>query len=262
MNFSQNRADQIGITIIITLVVLILFLLSLIFGWGSVNSTENIQSTITVSGEGQAFAVPDTATFTYTVRGEGETAEAAQAQISDAAAQVLSAMQAEGVEDTDIKTQSYNVFPRYEYRQARATDGLVIEGQRVLVGYEATQTNQVRVRSVDNAGNLLGLATSAGADDVSSLDFIVWDETAVEAEARSEAIADAKQKAEALADQLGVTLGDITDFYENEDGYYPQPFEARVEMMEMDAAGGAMPAEISLGENEVRKNVSITFEIK
>jgi len=271
MKFSENRSDQIGLAIIATLIVLIVFLLANI-GWS--DNSDDYPPVITVSGEGTAFAVADTAVFTYTARAEAETAAEAQAKVSETTAAVVAALQAQGVEERDIKTQNYNVFPRYEYRQVApvtAESGGGIEPSfypgnetRVLVGYEATQTDQVRVRQADTAGSLLSLATDNGAADVSSLDFVVWDETEVEAEARSLAITDAKQKANQLADQLGVRLGDIRDFYENGNEYYePYPMDARMEMSAAKDEGGASaPANISLGENEVRKNVSITFEIK
>ena len=261
MNFTEKRSDQIGLTIIITLVVLIVFLFSQI-SWFKTGVNE-YSPQITVTGEGVAFAVPDTATFSYTVTAEADTAATAQAEIAEANEVILSALAEANVNDNDIKTQSFNVYPRYEFRQA-SNGSQFINSERVLVGYEATQTNQVRVRVVDQASDLLGQVSSLGADNVSSLDFIVWDETAVESEARELAIADARAKALELADQLGVSLGDITDFYE--DSFYyeePRPFDARLEMAAFeDEMIESVPASVSIGENEVRKTVNISFELK
>jgi uncharacterized protein YggE len=259
MNFSEKRSDQIGFVVIITLVALTLFLLANLFNV----SDDNTEATITVSGEGQAFAVPDTATFSYTLRGEGDNAQSAQAAIATQSAEIIDALENSGVAETDIKTQYYNVSPRYEFREVSADRGMEIfppQGSRVLVGYEAVQTNQVRVREVDTAGDLLGVVTENGASDVSSLDFIVWDETAVESEARTKAIADAKEKANQLANQLGVRLGDIQSFSESS-GDFPGPFEARMETMSFDEEVASASPAVSLGENEINKTVNITFEI-
>ena len=256
MNFSEKRSDQIGLVLIIVLVILGLFLLVQTFG-SDVEST--YEPSITVTGEGRTFAVPDTASFNYTVRTEAASANEVARELAEVANDVNEALINSGVEEKDIKTESYNVYPRYEYG-SRAGIGFP-EGERRLVGYEATQTNQVRVRSIEEAPALLSIPTDNGADNVSQLDFSIWDETELEAEARQLAIDDAKQKAKALADQLGVSLGDITDYYENQEGgHYPMAFEARMEMSDDQAMGGI--TKIATGENEIKKVVNITFRIK
>ncbi len=266
MKFTEKRSDQIGVSIIITLVVLIIFLLALTFGWTS--KADDYQSSITVTGEGRAFVVPDTAVFSYVVQAEAPTAKEAQQKITASTKKVVEALRAAGVEEADIKTQNYNVYPRYEYRTASVSidNGsnrpiMPVGETRVLVGYEATQTDQVRVRKVEEAGDLLALTTDNGATSVSSVDFIVWDETAIQSEARKLAIEDAQAKADELADQLGVRLGDIKDFYENDGGQPSIMYDAKMEMIANDSSAGSSP-EISLGENEILKTVSITFEIK
>lgn len=270
MTFSEKRSDQLAIAGLLVLAALFVYLLSVVFGWGAINQSDNL-ATIVVSGEGRAFAIPDTATFTYTVQAEAADARTAQEQIASAAKEISEQLQASGVEESDIKTQSYNVYPRYEYRRISdqtasnlgsleiATYPVPEDRNRVLVGYEATQTNQVRVRNLDAAGNLLSLVTDNGADNVSQLDFTVWDESAVEAEARSEAIADAKVKASELAKQLDVNLGDIISFEEVNYGY--EPMFARMEMAASDSTAESVPAEIAVGQNEIRKTVNITFEL-
>lgn len=260
MKFSETRSDQIGITVIVVLALLGVFLLTLIFNWGQ---EDPYQPSITVTGEGRAFAVPDTANFSYTVRSEGKTATEVSANMAMMATEIEQALIAAGVKETDIKTENYNIYPRYEYVN-RPVNGIVYpEGQRILAGYEATQTNQVRVRTIDEAPNLLSIPTENGADSVSQLQFTIWDETEIEAEARQLAIDDAKNKAQILAKQLGVSLGEITDYYENQEGgYYPIAYDMQSEMMEQDSAAKISEAQISTGENEIKKVVNITFQLR
>lgn len=276
INFTEKRVDQIGVAVLVTLAALVLFLLSTTFGWRD-NNVNEIDPTISVYGEGRAFATPDTAVFTYAVTERAETAEAASAAMTSSLNSIQTALIKAGVAAEDIKTESYNVYPQYEYRTDRveplpAAGGIEpafyppypVEGTEVLVGYEANQVNEVRVRNATNAGSLLALATENGADVVSQLGFVVWDETAVQAEAQQLAIDDARNKAKALADQLGVRLGKIQGFYDESQVMYGQyAMDAKMEMSVSDEAGATgAPASISVGQNEIFKRVSITFEIR
>ena len=86
----------------------------------------------------------------------------------------------------------------------------------------------------------------------------------VQDQARDEAIADAKQKAEMLAKQLGVRLVRVVSY--NDSGNYPQPMYARDMAYGMGGAENqstkAVAPSISIGENKVTSNVSITYEIR
>src|SRR6185369_11904667 len=70
---------------------------------------------ITVNGTGEVITVPDIATFTFSVTQEAAAVPDAQKKATDAMNAILAYVKKSGVEDRDVKTLSYNIYPRYEY---------------------------------------------------------------------------------------------------------------------------------------------------
>jgi len=220
-------------------------------------------NTITVSGMGEVFAVPDRATFSVTVREEGDDVASAQDKATAKMNDIISYLKGAGVEEKDIKTVSYNVNPKYEYTQAACTNFSCPPSNQVLVGFEVWQTLEVKVQDPKKAGDLLSGVGGQGASEVSSLSFTIEDENALRGEAREMAIAEAKEKADALAGQLGVSVVRVVGFYED---YYggPMPYvygKGGDVMMANEAAPRVAPA-LPAGENKITSNVSITYEIR
>lgn len=214
------------------------------------------RSTINVAGVGEVLAKPDLATISFSVITEGETTDGATEENTEKMNAIIEVVKAQGVEDKDIKTTNYSVYPRYDYDDEKYFYG---DDDRELVGYEVYQTLQVKIRNVDDAGEIIQVATQAGANQVGGLNFIIDDEDSLKAEARELAIKDAKDKAKLLANQLGVKLVRIMYFSENTYPYYDY---ARSEMSMDVGMGGAVPApKIEPGEGTVTVNVNITYEI-
>lgn len=221
---------------------------------------------ITVSGEGDAFAVPDVAQFTYSVFEEKITVEEAQEAVAEKANAIQEYLEEQGIEERDIKTVNYNVNPQYDYVQREVVCVRFPcpqpPGEQVLRGYGVNTSVQVKVRDTEEAGTLLSGVGERGATNISGLSFMIDDPEELQREARKMAIEDAQEKAEQLADDLGVDLVRIVNFYE--DGpvpHYPYDGFARKEMA-LDVADEAVVQNIALGENQVSVNVNITYEIK
>src|SRR3989344_2740889 len=153
------------------------------------------QNTITVEGFGEVFAVPDTATFSFSVVTEGKTAEEAQEKSSSITNAVIEELEKNGVEEKDIKTAGYNLFPKYEFARQGNLD-FYPPTNRTLVGYELDHTFSVKVRKADEAGKIIEIAGQMGASNISSVSLTVGDDEALKREARKMAIDDAKEKAE------------------------------------------------------------------
>ena len=217
-------------------------------------------ATITVNGEGEIFARPDIATFSFSVITEGEDAGTAQERSAEGINEILAFLGEQGIEERDIKTQYYNLNPRYDYLQSICdTRGFCPPGERVLRGYEVNQTVEVKVRTVENAGTLIAGVGERGATNVSGLQFTIDDDQALLAQAREQAITDAREKAEKLAQDLGVQLGRVVGFYENEGGY---PYYSKSEAAYGGADMAQMAPEMPTGENTFMSQVNITYEIK
>lgn len=219
-------------------------------------------TTISVTGEGEITARPDIGTFSFSVVAEAPEAAAAQTQSAEAINTILAYLTESGVAEADIKTTNYRLNPQYRWEERICPAGSFCppSGDRVLDGYEVSQTVTVKVRALDTAGDLIAGAGERGATNVSNLSFTIDDETALKAEARAAAIADAKEKAKAIAKDLDVRLVRMTGYWEEDRGHYPEPYFA-MDMAESRALGGVAP-ELPVGESEVTSRVTITYEVK
>jgi len=251
-----------------TLAMLALFLLILsvkaLKEFRYVGSGVTASNTITVSGLGEVFAVPDIATFSVSVQEEAKEVEDAQETATKKTNDIIEYLKGEGIKDRDIKTTEYNVYPQYDWLQDSVREGIVTPGRQVLRGYQVSQTISVKVRDTEKAGGLLSGVGSRGASNVSGLSFTIDDEDALKAEARQMAIDEAAAKAMALADQLGVDIVRVVGFSEDSYGYPPEPYMARGGMaMDMAVAQEAkMAPELPAGENKITSNVNVTYEIQ
>lgn len=218
-------------------------------------------NTVTVSGEGEVFAVPDTAEFTFTIIEEGTTVGEVQDAASEKAGRAITALKEAGIEEKDIKTLSYDLRPKYEWQPVVCVR-FPCERTQVQVGFTLNQSVRVKVRDIDTAGDMLALVTDAAVQSVSSLSFTVADEDGLKAEARKLAIDEAQEKADRLAQDLGVTLVRVVGF--NEDHYWPMyGMRSQVEAIGLgDADMVAAAPVLPVGENRVTSNVHITYEIR
>ncbi len=232
-----------------------------------VGSGVSATNTITVSGNAEVAAVADMATFSVSVQERAKTVAPAQEAATAKTNAIIAYLREQGVEDKDIKTQDYSVYPQYEWTKAscRAGEYCPPEGRQTLTGYEVSQTITVKVRDTEKAGELLSGVGTRGATSVSGLSFTIDDEDALKVEARGEAIAEARAKASALAKQLNVRIVRVVGF--SEDGYYPpMPYAARGGAMnasfDMVAQEAKASPELPVGENKIISNVTITYEIR
>jgi uncharacterized protein YggE len=216
---------------------------------------------ITITGEGESFAIPDIATFSFSVSAEAKNVSDAQAQVTNKMNAVLAALKSLGIEDKDVKTTDYSVWPKYNYISSPCTNFSCPPGRQVQDGYTAEHSVMVKVRDTAKAGEALALAGEQGASNLSGISFTVDDPEKLTEEARALAIKNAKEKAEALSDDLGVRLGKVVSFYESSDGGYPRPYAQEGfggVAVDMAAKAPTLPT----GENKVKIVVSVTYEIK
>jgi len=213
------------------------------------------KNTITVSDKGEVYAKPDLAITTFSVVIEKKTVAEAMKENAKKMNAVIDSVKEQGVEDKDLKTVNFNIYPRYEWYD---TIQFYPQGKRVLVGYEVQQSLEVKIRDMEKIGDIIQGATDAGANQVGDLQFTIDNQDEFKKQARGQAIEKAKNKAEELASQLGVKLVRITNFSESGVIPYYYGFEKAVGM----GGGEEAPApEIETGENKIEVNVTITYEI-
>lgn len=224
---------------------------------GKIAQEKHSARTITATGEGKVSVRPDIAIFTVGVTVEAEKVGDAQLQNTRRANAILEFLKGQGVEEKDLKTIRYSINPQYRY----TTDELRIyprpDTRREIAAYEVRNTIEIKVRDLEKVDELLEGVVVNGANEVGSILFTVDDEDAVRAEARKEAIKDAKEKARVLAKDLGVRLGKIAAF--SESGGAGPVFARAFE----DAALSATAApQIEPGEQEIRSLVTVTYEFR
>lgn len=259
-----NRRIAGTVTLVLLLLAVFLFAQSLntFKAYQYVGADIPPMNTINVQGEGEAFQVPDVAEFTFSIVKEGETPNEVRGAADESYNAALNFVKEQGIEDPDLKTTSYNLSPRYTYRQQACVPGRPCPpGERELAGFELRQSVRVKVRDTAKAGDIIAGLAEMDVEEVSGLSFTIDDDDAVRAQARADAIADAQDNAEQLAEQLDVTLGRIVNFNEFGGGE-PRPFA--LEMADEGRGGAATPAPARLepGENRVVSNVNITYEIR
>ena len=228
----------------------------------SVNHPNGQVASISISGDGEVTAVPDIATVTFTVRESAKTVPEAQKLAEAKITKGLSSLETLGVDKKDTKTLSYMVNPKYESQQTGYCNGYVCPPTKTVVtGYEVTESVVVKVRKVDQAGEVIGLLGKANITEISGPEFTVDDMDKLKAEAKAIAIKEAKEKAEVEAKALGVSLGAIISFSEDGGGYYPTPMMS----FRVDAAsvnGAESKVSLPQGENVIKSRVTITYTLK
>jgi len=216
------------------------------------------RKTISFAGKGELYVKPDLGVISFSVLTEKKTVAEAMSENTKKMNAVIASIKGEGVEEKDIKTTNFNISPRYEYSES--TETMIWpapEGKRVLVGYEISQTVQVKIRNLEKIGVIIQKSTDAGANDIGNLQFVIDKEEELKNQAKKEAIKNAKDKAKELSGLLGVNLVRIVDFSEN--AYVPVYYDYGVSALK-EAAPSAAP-QIETGQNKIEVNVIITYEI-
>lgn len=243
------------------------YAISTLKGMSYLGKGEKQVPSISVTGDGDAYAKPDMATLDFSIQAENKDQKIAADNVNTSMKKMIEALKAGGISESDIKTTNYSLNPQYDYMQmpCEPTKGLsgigCIPGKQVLRAYQVNQRITISIKgdNFNKVATYVDIVTKNGATDIGQLDFKVEKPEKLQAEAREVAIKEAKKKAEVLADQLGVELVRITGFYEG--GSMPE-YNGRAALMnaKMDMVAGAAPT-IPTGQNQFKSNVTITYEI-
>ena len=213
----------------------------------------NQQTGIWVTGEGKVTVVPDVATLSLGVEAQAATVSQAQNEASAAMEAVIAELKAGDVDDKDIKTSRFSIYPVRRWDQNRE--------EEILIGYRVNNMVTAKIRDVEATGTIIDAVTRAGGDylRIDNISFTVDDPSDYYEEAREKAIDDAKTKAKHLADTAGVGLGAPT--YISESGAYIPPTTVRMAFAEAAPMPAAAPPPISPGETEITLTVQIAYGI-
>jgi uncharacterized protein YggE len=205
--------------------------------------------TIVVTGTGRVSVQPDVADLRLGVSIARPSVEAARTEAARTMDAILAAVDAAGVSRSDVGTAMLSVQPRYDYR-----DG----GTPTLTGYEIANVVEVTVRDLGTLGAVVDGTLGAGATSMDGLTFRVADPALPEREARLRAMAEARARADVLAEAAGLTIDGVIDIVEGTPARPPIPFP-KAERMAM-AADVSTPVEA--GELEVAVSVTVTYRTR
>jgi uncharacterized protein YggE len=232
--------------IFISLFVLLAVVLSSCSG---VASNEKNLRTMSVSGRGEVYLIPDIAYINIGTRSEALDVATALSD-NNAQAQAITNVLAEmGIDALDIQTTAFNVYPFQNYG---------MDGQPMDMKYVVENTVSVKVRELNRLGEILDAVVRSGANQINGINFDVEDRKQAEADARRLAIQDATEKAQELAGITGIELGEIQNISVYSNGG-PQPV--------YDAKGGGYlaadtVAPISAGQMIITADASLVYDLK
>ena len=203
-------------------------------------TTGSTGDTVTVDGTGTVTAVPDQAEFDFTVQTKGTTAAAALSRNGTDTKSVITAVEGTGVPDANIQTTDVSLDP------VMSNDGTSI------IGYTASDSIAVTKLSIAKAGSVVDAAVGAGANSVSGPSLTLSSQDALYDDALKAAVAQAKTKAQALADAAGRNLGDVVSIVEG-GGQAPLPFAV--------GASAKDSTPIQPGTEDVQATVTVTYAL-
>ena len=214
----------------------------------------NNQDRFSITGSGTVYAKADIANIEVGLKtATKKTAAEATTESTDKMNKITTELKKLNIADKDIKTSNYTLSPVYNWTN--------VKGQE-LVGYEVTQTLTLKIRDLSKIGDVIAKTTEQGANQVGNISFTIDDEFALKNQARKMAINKAKEKAVLIASQSGMKLGKVTSVYENADPVISPVMYSNAKL-DMVASGAPVATpNIQTGQNEIKVDVTLTYEVK
>lgn len=208
-------------------------------------------TTLTLTVEGRATRTPDIAEVSGGVVTNAPTAAAAMAENATKMNAVVNAVRKAGIADRDIQTTGLNLAPQYRYENNQPP---------VLIGYQATNTVNLRIRKIADTGKLLDTLIGVGANQINGPTFKVDDSESALDEARQAAVKTAQERAALYAKATGMSVRRIVTLSEG-GGFDPGPRPMMMRAMAMDSVPAAPPP-VAPGEVSLNINLTVVFELE
>jgi uncharacterized protein len=210
------------------------------------------QTGVAVQGTGRVFVQPDIARINIGVETQAATVAEARDAAGDAMAALRQALLDAGIAERDIKTTWFNIYPQYRYSEREAPQ---------ITGYAVNNQVEVTVRRIDDTSTVLDAAIAAGgtAVRVNGVQFTVDNPEQHLDQARTQAVANARARAETLAAAAGVRLGAARSISESQSFMPPMP---PYERAFPDAPAAGAPTPLDPGQQELQVFVSVIYDIE
>lgn len=218
----------------------------------TVVSGQDIRNTILVSGNSELTVEPDKAEIYVNIETIQKTAKEAKDENARVSKNVRDSLKRAGIKEEDFETAQFTISPRYEYDRVKETSE--------LIGYIVTHVLKVTTTNLDKVGDFIDISVNNGANQINNVVFSLTKEKQkdVNGEAMIRASKVAKEKAEALATNLGVRLGKISSISESSFDYIPYISRG---FAKAEIAEAPITTEISPQYVTIRAAVNIAYEI-
>jgi uncharacterized protein YggE len=207
----------------------------------SATSSSTSDLGILASGLGTVSKRPDIAYLYAGVQSKANTAAAAQSDLAGKANQLIARAKGLGIADSDISTSGYGIYPNYV-------------GQGTVDGYVASEQLMFKWHNVDTVGKTLDALVQEGGATQIGVGFGLADPKVAQAEARKLAVADARSRAQQMADAAGVKLGKVLRISDVGSYYPPIAYDGK-------AAPATSTTQIPVGNLDVQISVEMDFAI-
>ena len=237
--------------------VIIFFILLFCFAkWGpAINFSTTTQTKgepFVVQGEGKSYVAPDIAKFDLGIEETGTNLKTIEDSVNKKSQSLTDQIKKLGIAEKDIKTISYNVNPQYDYTSST----------QKITGYQVSTSYEITIRDLTKINDILGNATSYGANTIGSVNFDLSDNLKNQKmqEARDIAVTQAKTEATGLAKSAGITLGKIINVSETT--------PSNIRPVTMNALGGGAADKtvttpsVATGTTEIDVTVSLSYEVR
>jgi uncharacterized protein YggE len=204
---------------------------------------------IQVSGQAAVSVPADLARIRLSVETEAPSAGEAARENARRMEAVVEALRGMDVMGLDLETFGYSLRPEYEMARAGS-------GTREITGYRAQNNIMVTVPDISAAGRVLDRAVEAGANRVAGLSFEASDTRGARLQALQDAVARAREEAQAIAEAMGVELGAALEVHGGANTPTP-PMNARL----FSAAAAESTTPVEAGDQTVNASVSIKYRI-
>ncbi|PHQ28496.1 SIMPL domain-containing protein [Leeuwenhoekiella nanhaiensis] len=208
-------------------------------------SAQQIQPSVSVTGEGKVIAVPDEVTIRMGVQNEGKDPKTVKTENDAAVDKVLDYLIKMGIPQNQVQTEYVNLNKNYDYNTK-------------TYNYNASQTISVELKDLSKYDKLMSGLVASGINSINGVSFSSSKMEEYEAEARKKAVLNAKQKAEAYAGVLGQNIGKALLIAEQgTSSPQPQPMYKMAVAESMDSGRNT----IAPGEITVTSTIQVSFEL-
>jgi uncharacterized protein len=272
MKMNPETESMVKAALLSAVFTLVLFSLVNFFvnrSWNFFSAGTSKAQPFSVEGSGEAKATPDQAQISFTVTKTAPKLEDAQNKANAANNSIVNDLQKAGIQKKDIQTGNYNSRPNYA-ENTSSDSGVAIRPMPIptransteIVSYTVDENVNITIYDISKANDVIDIATRGGAENIYGPNFSFSEnqQQKLTDQARTAAIANAKQKAEKIAAEAGIRLGKVLSVQENSTPYPIQPL-----MMDAKTESGVSSSastRINPGENTVTENITLSFETR